>query len=53
MKLKKIINVVGAHAEGELNEVITGGIIDVPGVTMFEKKCYLETKGDELRRFLL
>lgn len=53
MKLKKIINVVGAHAEGELNEVITGGIIDVPGVTMFEKKCYLETKGDDLRRFLL
>ena len=53
MKLKKMINVVGAHAEGELNEVITGGIIDVPGATMFEKKCYLETKGDELRRFLL
>jgi proline racemase len=53
MKLKKMVNVVGAHAEGELNEVITGGVIDVPGVTMFEKKCYLETKGDELRRFLL
>lgn len=41
------------HAEGELNEVITGGVLDVPGTTMFEKKSYLETEGDHLRQFLL
>jgi len=48
-----MITVVGAHAEGELNEVITGGVLDVPGKTMFEKMQWLETKGDDLRKFLL
>ena len=53
MRLKRMINVVGAHAEGEPNEVITGGVIDVPGATMFEKARWLETEGDDLRAFLL
>jgi len=53
MRLSRMISVVGAHAEGELNEVITGGVIDVPGVSVFEKARYLETAGDELRKFLL
>jgi proline racemase len=48
-----MITVVGAHAEGEPNEVITGGVIDVPGATMFEKARWLETEGDDLRAFLL
>lgn len=48
-----MITVVGAHAEGELNEVITGGVLDVPGTTMFEKARWLETEGDDLRAFLL
>lgn len=53
MRFSRMINVVGAHAEGELNEVITGGVLDVPGATMFEKARYLETHGDALRQFLL
>lgn len=53
MRLSRMIRVVGAHAEGEPNEVITGGVIDVPGRTMFEKARWLETKGDSLRAFLL
>ncbi len=53
MRLSRMITVVGAHAEGELNEVITGGVIDVPGATIFEKARYLETEGDDLRKFLL
>jgi proline racemase len=48
-----MITVVGAHAAGELNEVITGGVLDVPGRSMFEKMQYLETKDDFLRQFLL
>jgi proline racemase len=48
-----MITVVGAHAEGELNEVITGGVLDVPGKTVFEKMQWLETEGDDLRKFLL
>ena len=53
MRFSRMINVVGVHAEGELNEVITGGVLDVPGKTMFEKMRWLETKGDDLRQFLL
>lgn len=33
--------------------VITGGVIDVPGRTMLEKKHWLETEGDELRLRML
>ena len=53
MRASRIITVVGAHAEGELNEVITGGVVDVPGRSMFEKARYLETQADDLRKFLL
>jgi len=53
MKLARMITVVGAHAEGEPNEVITGGVLDVPGETMFDKARWLETQGDDLRAFLL
>lgn len=53
MKLSRMIHVVGAHAEGEPNEVIIGGVLNVPGNTMFEKARWLETEGDDLRAFLL
>ena len=53
MRASRMITVVGAHAEGEHNEVITGGVVDVPGRTMFEKARYLETEADDLRKFLL
>ena len=53
MRFSRLINVVGVHAEGEHNEVITGGVIDVPGRTMFDKMIYLRTQADELRQFLL
>jgi proline racemase len=48
-----MVNVVGVHTGGELNEVITGGVLDVPGATMFDKMTYLQTQADDLRRFLL
>ncbi len=53
MRFSKMINVVGVHAAGELNEVVTGGVLDVPGSSMFEKMQYLESKADDLRNFLL
>lgn len=53
MRWKKVINVVGCHAEGEVGNVITGGVGDVPGQTMFDKKIYLEQHMDELRRLVL
>ncbi len=53
MQFKRMINVVGVHTGGELNEVITGGVINVPGRTMFDKMTYLKDHGDDLRQFLL
>src|SRR3984885_9994518 len=53
MRFSRMINVVGAHACSELNEVITGGVRDVPGKTMFEKMQYVEKHADYLRQFLL
>lgn len=36
MRWKKVINVVGCHAEGEVGNLITGGIGNVSGQTMFD-----------------
>ena len=33
--------------------MITGGVIDVPGQTMLEKKEWLESNGDEIRQLLV
>ena len=48
-----MITAVDAHACGEPGRVITGGVLDVPGRTMFEKKCWLERHGDHLRKLML
>jgi proline racemase len=48
-----MITAVDAHACGEPGRVITGGVLDVPGRTMFEKKTYLESHADSLRRLML
>ncbi len=48
-----MITAVDAHACGEPGRVITDGVLDVPGKTMFEKKTYLETRADSLRKLML
>lgn len=53
MRWKRAVNVVGCHAEGEHGMVITGGVIDVPGETMFDKKVYLQKNMDDLRKLVL
>ncbi|MBK5567081.1 proline racemase family protein [Ensifer sp. SSB1] len=53
MRWKKCFTVVGCHAAGEVGNVITGGVIDVPGKTMFEKMEYLETRADDIRKLTL
>ena len=53
MRFTSMITAVDAHACGEPGRVITGGVLDVPGKTMFEKKVYLETQADHLRRRML
>jgi proline racemase len=53
MRWQRRVSVVDAHAEGEVGRVITGGVPEPPGATMFDKKRYLETRDDSLRRFIL
>ena len=53
MRFSSMITAVDAHACGEPGRVITGGVLDVPGKTMFEKKIYLETEADHLRLLML
>ena len=53
MRWSKVLNVVECHAGGEIGKVVTGGIGDVPGETMFDKKLYLEQHRDDIRRLLL
>ncbi|HEY6494681.1 MAG TPA: proline racemase family protein [Trebonia sp.] len=53
MQLNKVLSVVGCHAEGEVGNVVTGGVGDVPGESMFDKMRYLERERDDIRRLLL
>jgi proline racemase len=53
MRFSSMITAVDAHAGGEPGRVIVGSVLDVPGKTMFEKKVYLETRADQLRRRML
>jgi proline racemase len=53
MRFSRLITAVEAHAGGEPGRVVTGGIVDVPGATMFEKKRYLEAHRDEIRKLML
>lgn len=53
MRLTSMITAIDAHAGGQHGRVIVGGIINVLGKTMFEKKVYLEQHGDSLRTRML
>jgi proline racemase len=53
MRLDPVINVIDAHAGGEPGRVIVGGVHDVPGATMLEKRDHLWQHGDHLRRLVL
>jgi proline racemase len=53
MRTNRVITVVGCHAEGEVGDVITGGILPPAGVTMLEKKLAMEREHDHIRRLLI
>ncbi|NNE33767.1 MAG: proline racemase family protein [Rhodothermales bacterium] len=52
MRTSKVIHVVGCHAEGEVGDVIVGGVGPLPGETLWEQRSFVE-KDDRLRRFVL
>lgn len=51
MRWKKTLNMVEAHAEGEIGRVITSGVLDIPGQTMLQKMTYINEVDDSIRRF--
>ncbi|MGB6851337.1 MAG: proline racemase family protein, partial [Thermoanaerobaculia bacterium] len=53
MRISSMIQAVDTHVCGEPARVIVGGVLDVPGATMFEKMTYLENEADELRLRML
>lgn len=53
MRLQQMISAVDLHACGEPGRVIVGGVIDVPGASLFEKMQYLQAHADGLRRRML
>ena len=53
MRFTDMIHAVDTHVCGEPARVIVGGVLDVPGNTMFEKMQYLELEADELRQRML
>jgi proline racemase len=48
-----MIQAVDAHACGEPGRVIVGGVLDVPGATMYDKMCYFQNHADWLRKVML
>ena len=52
MRADKIIHVVSAHAEGEVGDVIVGGVAPPPGETLWEQSRFVASDG-RLRSFVL
>src|SRR5271155_1972411 len=52
MRTSKIIHVVTCHAEGEVGDVIVGGVAPPPGETLWEQSRFIAKDGP-LRNFVL
>lgn len=52
MRTRKVIHVVSCHAEGEVGDVIVGGVAPPPGETIWEQSRFI-AKDETLRNFVL
>ncbi len=52
MRSSKIVHVVSAHAEGEVGDVIVGGVAPPPGNTIWEQSRWI-ARDETLRNFVL
>ncbi len=52
MRSQKVIHVVGCHAEGEVGDVIVGGVAPPPGATLWEQSRWI-ARDQTLRNFVL
>ena len=53
MRAARVISVVGCHAEGEVGDVIVGGVLPPAGRTLFEQMECMRREHDHVRRLLL
>lgn len=53
MRSKRVISIVCCHAEGEVGDVVIGGVIDVPAKSMHGKLVRYMAEKDHLRQLLL
>jgi proline racemase len=53
VRISRLISAVDAHACGEPGRVVVGGVLDVPGRTMWEKMTHLRDHADGLRKLML
>ena len=53
MQTRRTITVIGCHAEGEVGDVITGGVLPPAGATMFERMRAMERDHDHIRKLLI
>ncbi|KAL6415900.1 Trans-3-hydroxy-L-proline dehydratase [Ilyonectria robusta] len=53
MRSIRTLSVVGCHAEGEVGDVIIGGVLDVPGKTMYDKLVHFRDNDDQIRQLVL
>lgn len=52
MRTSKVIHVVSCHAEGEVGDVIIGGVTPPPGSTIWEQRKWI-SEDNNLRNFIL
>ena len=52
MRSSKVVHVISCHAEGEVGDVIVGGIAPPPGETLWDQRNWIAKDGT-LRNFLL
>ena len=52
MRSSKTLHVISAHAEGEVGDVIVGGVTPPPGQTLWEQRAFI-AKDQTLRNFVL
>jgi trans-L-3-hydroxyproline dehydratase len=52
MRSTKVIHVVSCHAEGEVGDVIVGGVLPPPGESIWEQSRFIATD-ESLRSFML
>ncbi len=53
MRSRLAIRVVGCHAEGEIGDVIVGGVLPPAGRTMMDRMIAMERDHDHIRRMLI